>query len=384
MMQKLFIRTTKQQQWQEHLNGIKDNLLQNVEKNDRESRFPIENIRTLQKINYPAVTVPSQYHGEGFSVYDMLLTQETLASYDANTALIMSWTLGVAGEIFERKLWSSEKRKELATALQQGALINRAVSEAATGSPTRGGRPQTTATKQGNHWVINGCKTFTTGAPILNYFIVSAYIPAEDTIGNFLIHRDIPGVHIEENWDVMAMRSSGSHNLQLRDVKVEADDLVELLTQRKSQLNGWSLHIPAVYLGIAQAARDYAVQFAQHYQPNSLQTPISELPNVQQHIGHIELLLHQSRFVLYQVATYYDDVEKRPLLTNELAVAKYTVTNHAVQIVDHAMRIVGAKSLQLSNPLQRHYRDVRAGLHNPPMDDMTIQKLATSALFPPF
>ena len=44
------------------------------------------------------------------------------------------------------------------------------------------------------------------------------------------------------------------------------------------------------------------------------------------------------------------------------------------------MRLVGAKSLQLSNPLQRYYRDVRAGLHNPPMDDMTISKLAQTAI----
>jgi alkylation response protein AidB-like acyl-CoA dehydrogenase len=44
------------------------------------------------------------------------------------------------------------------------------------------------------------------------------------------------------------------------------------------------------------------------------------------------------------------------------------------------MRIVGAKSLQLSNPLQRYYRDVRAGLHNPPMDDMTISNLAQAAI----
>jgi alkylation response protein AidB-like acyl-CoA dehydrogenase len=44
------------------------------------------------------------------------------------------------------------------------------------------------------------------------------------------------------------------------------------------------------------------------------------------------------------------------------------------------MRIVGAKSLELSNPLQRYYRDVRAGLHNPPMDDMVISKLAKTAI----
>lgn len=56
------------------------------------------------------------------------------------------------------------------------------------------------------------------------------------------------------------------------------------------------------------------------------------------------------------------------------------MTNRALEVVDKAMRLVGAKSLQRSNPLQRYYRDVRAGLHNPPMDDLTIKKLAETAI----
>ena len=56
------------------------------------------------------------------------------------------------------------------------------------------------------------------------------------------------------------------------------------------------------------------------------------------------------------------------------------MTNIAIDVVDKAMRVVGAKSLLLTNPLQRYYRNVRAGLHNPPMDDMTILKLATAAI----
>jgi alkylation response protein AidB-like acyl-CoA dehydrogenase len=60
--------------------------------------------------------------------------------------------------------------------------------------------------------------------------------------------------------------------------------------------------------------------------------------------------------------------------------AKYVVTNHAIEVVDRAMRLVGAASLSLSSPLQRYYRDVRAGLHNPPMDDATITLLGKQAL----
>ncbi|MFP9202776.1 acyl-CoA dehydrogenase family protein, partial [Enterococcus faecalis] len=63
----------------------------------------------------------------------------------------------------------------------------------------------------------------------------------------------------------------------------------------------------------------------------------------------------------------------------ELGAAKHIVTNAALSVVDKAMRIVGAKSLERTNPLQRYYRDVRAGLHNPPMDDAVIHKLAAEA-----
>jgi alkylation response protein AidB-like acyl-CoA dehydrogenase len=157
--------------------------------------------------------------------------------------------------------------------------------------------------------------------------------------------------------------------------------LVELLeSPRGGQINGWILHIPACYLGIAKAARDYAIHFANHHTPNSLNGPISQLPNVQQLLGEIDLALIQARHLIYSVAAAYDDESRRNYLVNELGVVKHTVTNSAISIVDKAMRVVGAKSLQRSNPLQRYYRDVRAGLHNPPMDDMTIRNLAMAAI----
>lgn len=379
-MNRLFITTAKQQAWQEKIEQYGEQFQQNAQQVDEAESFPFATIATLRELGYPSVTLPVAYGGEGFSVYDMLLTQETLGKYDASAALIMSWTLGVVGEIFENCIWSEEKLHAFAKEIRGGAMVNRAASEQATGSPTRGGQPQTTAIKTAEGWSITGRKTFTTGSYALDYFIVSAWVPSLERIGNFLIHKDTPGVSIEENWHVMAMKGTGSHDLVLENVCIAEDDLVESNHSRRTKLNGWSLHIPTTYLGIAQAARDYAVHFAKTYQPNSLQTTISELPNVRAHIGEMDLLLTQARFMLYGTAMAFDDTTKRAMLSNEINVAKYTVTNHAITIVDRAMRLVGAKSLQLANPLQRYYRDVRAGLHNPPMDDMTIVRLASAAL----
>ena len=377
----LFVKTENQKTWLQKLREKEEKFKSKSAEIDELAIFPEENIQELVEMGYSAITLPAAYGGEGLKVYDMVLLQETLASFDGATALSIGWNLGVIGELFETKLWDQEKLDFFAKEILNGALVNRAVSEAQTGSPTRGGRPGTTAVKKNGAWVLTGRKTFTTMSPVLTYFLTSAWIEEKQKVGFFLLHKDLDGLTIDETWDVIAMRGTGSHDLVLNNVIVDDSNLVELPSMPSgSKINGWILHIPACYLGIAQAARDYAVHFANHHAPNSLNGPISQLPNVQQLLGEIDLELIRARHLTYSVAAAYDDVSLREYLENELGVVKHTVTNSAITIVDKAMRIVGAKSLGRSNPLQRYYRDVRAGLHNPPMDDMTIKKIALSAI----
>ncbi|WP_427137741.1 acyl-CoA dehydrogenase family protein [Psychrobacillus psychrodurans] len=380
-MNNLYIKTEKQQYWINQLYELEEKFKSKSAEIDEQSIFPKENVDDLINIGYASLTLPESYGGNGFSVYDMVLLQETLASFDANTALSVGWSLGVVGELFENKLWKKEKLDFFAAEVLNGALINRSVSEAQTGSPTRGGRPGTIAIRKGDSWVLNGRKIFTTASPVLSYFLTSAWIEEKEKVGFFLIPRNTAGLSIEETWDVVSMRGTSSNDLVLNNVIVHESNLVELPEFASGgKINGWLLHIPATYLGIAQAARDYAVQFANTHSPNSLNGSIAQLPNVQQLLGEIDLELTKARLVIYGVATSYDNDVTKELLSNEVSVAKHIVTNSAITIVDKAMRLVGAKSLQRTNPLQRYYRDVRAGLHNPPMDDMTIKKLALSAL----
>ncbi|CAH2716829.1 Putative acyl-CoA dehydrogenase YdbM [Neobacillus rhizosphaerae] len=380
-MLNLFVKTEIQKTWLQRLREHERKFKNNAAEIDEFALFPEENIQDLVRMGYTSITLPATYGGEGLTVYDMVLFQETLASFDGSTALSIGWNLGVIGEIFEKKLWNDDQLKFFAKEVLNGALVNRAVSEAQTGSPTRGGRPGTTAIKKEGVWVITGRKTFTTMSPVLTYFLTSAWIEEKQKVGFFLLHKDLEGLTIDETWDVIAMRGTGSHDLVLQNVRVDDAKLVELPEMPSGgPINGWNLHIPACYLGIAQAARDYAVHFANHHAPNSLDGPISQLPNVQQLLGEIDLELIRARHLIYSVAAAYDDASRRGYLVNEIGVVKHAITNSAITIVDKAMRIVGAKSLQRSNPLQRYYRDVRAGLHNPPMDDMTIKKLALSAI----
>lgn len=102
------------------------------------------------------------------------------------------------------------------------------------------------------------------------------------------------------------------------------------------------------------------------------------MPNVKQKMGEMELAILESSHFLFSVARKWDEASDstRETMGPELGAVKLSVVNKALHVVDLAMRIVGARSLSEKNPLQRYYRDVRAGLHNPPMDDMTIMNLA--------
>jgi alkylation response protein AidB-like acyl-CoA dehydrogenase len=349
---------------------------------DIEGSFPFANIQDLKDSGYTSLTVPTRYGGQEISLYELVRLQETIAEGDGATALSIGWHMGIIMNLNEKNTWKESIYKYLCEQVKNGSLINSAQSEPKTGSPTRGGRPETTAEKCSNGWVLNGRKTFTTMSPVLDFFIVSAAIKDSNEVANFLIPRATKGVAIEETWDSIALRGTGSHDLLLADVVVSGENLVEEFSSNGKKVNGWLLHIPACYLGIAKAAQKYAIQFAKEYSPNSISGSIIDLPNVQHKLGEIELKIMQSEYFLFGTAKQWDDSneQEKEKMGAILGAAKLTVTNMAIEVVDLAMRIVGAKSLSMKNPLQRYYRDVRAGLHNPPMDDMTLQVLAKDSI----
>lgn len=350
-----------------------------AEKHDREGSFPFDNFADLRKAGYLKLTVPKVFGGEEISLYEMVMLQERLAYGDGSTALAVGWHMGQMLHLRTTRKWPQAVFAELCAAVvKDGVMINTFASEAATGSPSRGGRPETTAAAADGGWLITGRKTFSTLSPILDRFVVSAYIPAEDTVSDFLVDRS-EQVSMIETWDTLGMRATGSHDVVLDQAFVPSAH--RLTGKGTDDGGGWLLHIPACYLGIALAARDYALSFASSYKPGQMDKPISSIPSVQHSIGQMELELRTAHAMLYAIADRWDrETENRPALKADLGLAKYVVTNNAIKIVDLAMRIVGGTSLSRQLPLERYYRDVRAGLHNPPMDNVVIQNLAATAL----
>ncbi|HLN63456.1 MAG TPA: acyl-CoA dehydrogenase, partial [Symbiobacteriaceae bacterium] len=236
-------------------------------------------------------------------------------------------------------------------------------------------------------WVLNGRKVFATISPVLTYALVSAGLEGQEGGAWFLVPMQAPGATVEETWNAMGMRATGSHDLVLNNVVLPAEGLVEPFGKGRTCQVGtgggaaWALHIPATYLGIARAARDFVLRYAWNRRPNTLPGPIADLPHIQAQLGQIEADLYAARAALYTVAQRWDDEpDRRHEVIPLLGAAKVLATNTAVAVVDRAMRVAGIAGLSRSLPLERYYRDVRAGLHNPPMEDAALANLARAAL----
>lgn len=377
-----FLKTDKQKHWTRLAGELADQFAERAGLNDQKANFPFENFDALKQAGFLSLTIPKVYGGEEISLYEFMLIQETLAQGDASTALSLGWHLGVLMDLTVRRDWPEPVFQEICLDIvNKQRLINRVHAELSTGNPSRGATPATAADKQDGKWVLNGRKSYASMAPALDYLIVSATMQDTGEVGGFLVPGTANGVRVESNWDTLGMRGTRSDDIVLNKVVVPEAAFVEVIPPKKPSPLAWLLHIPACYLGIAIAARKEAVRFAGRYKPSSLPGPIKDVPEVKRKIGVMECKLLAARHFLYSVAEKWDQKpEKRESMEAELAAVKTVATNTAIEVVQEAMRIVGGQSYFSSHPLQRYFRDVQAGLHNPPSDDHTYSLLADQAL----
>jgi alkylation response protein AidB-like acyl-CoA dehydrogenase len=233
--------------------------------------------------------------------------------------------------------------------------------------------------------LINGRKSFTTGSSILTHMLIPAVIndASEGTVGVFLVRAGRPGLRIEDTWDVMGMRATASNDLVLEHVPVSAEDLVlrrEPGSPDPGKVSGgawFGLIVSAVSLGIAQAARDAAMTFAHQRKPTALKgQPIATLPTIQLLVGNLEAELLTARALVYNTADIWaGQPQQRTQLGAHLGLCKVVATTHAVKAADLALRVVGGQSLSRALPLERLFRDVRAGLFHPPTEELAYTNL---------
>lgn len=348
-------------------------------------------VADLRATRYLDIAVPVAFGGFGGSVLDVCIAQEKVSRALGSAGLAANMHLQYIGSSLVSGLWPKPLLESfLRDAVAEGYLINNCQAEAEMGSPARGGLPATTATPVDGGWRIDGRKQWSTASTCLTHYAVSATVRAPgmpEHLGQFLVTAESPGVRIEPTWHALAMRESASHDIVLEGVFVPDERVLRVSAEgapfvASPDVAPWhGLPFAATYMGIAAGARDWAARFAATRVPTNLGKPIGELPAVRARLGEIESLLLIARRLVFDTARdWVEGRADRRLLATQVLLAKSVATNNAVRITDLALRIGGGVGLAEEQPLERAFRDVRAGLIHPPLDDVALDAAARAAM----
>jgi alkylation response protein AidB-like acyl-CoA dehydrogenase len=360
--------------------------------NDRTGRFPAEHYRRLHEAGYLRLALPRDHGGEGASLFELVLAQERLAQGDASTAIGVGMLLNVIGRLAEEPLWPEPVFARVCqTIAREGGLVNSVVTENDLGSISRGGVPATTATPVAGGYEVSGHKIFVTAAPALRFLLTAVKLPPsaaapQGEVARAIVEAPARGLRFEATWaDALSQRSGGSDDAFFDRVFVPEDRIVERtpigVAGPPPGANGWWLTLVAVYLGLAQAALDAAADYAHERVPSVLGRPLAEMPQIQQWIGQMQAGVIGARAVLYEAARRWTQrSQDRAAMGAQIAAAKHIVTNTACRVTELGLRVAGGFSLTRRLTLERHFRDARGGLFQPPQDDLALGLLGRTAL----
>jgi len=343
---------------------------------DEKASFPFENIEALRQAGLLALSIPKSLGGRGAGLTETERAVNRIAQGDPSTALIMAQQYLFLQHVLASPTCAKTLRdKIIDSAIKDGGLGNLLRVEPDLGTPFRGGLPATVARRADGGWRISGRKIYSTGAPALRWLAVWARTEDESQAGSFIVPHDAEGVRIEETWNHLGMRASGSHDVILDHVFVPDDHAADLRRPEEWRVPDpfgitWLVTLfTTIYDGVARSARDWLIQFLKTRAPSNLGAPLATLPRMQEAVGTIEALLYTNRVLLGDITSRTDRGATPPV--NEAYLMKLTVNANAIEAVAKAIEVTGNPGLSRDNPLQRHYRDVLcARVHSPQPDSI--------------
>ena len=347
---------------------------------DRDATFVAEAYAAMREHGYLALAVPEELGGRGASMRQVCYAQAELARHDGATGLSVAMHLYLTlMQVFRRRMGAPDAEGVLRRVAAEGIVI-----------ATSGGSdwlwPTATAVPDGAGFRVSGRKAFCSQSPQATVVATCA------AVGDDVLHFSVPfaaeGVRIEETWDTLGMRGTASHDVVLDDVFVPADKIAGKRPYGEFgvPLLAAALHFApvgaATYYGIAAGARDAAVAAATAGSrgPQSM----ALLPRVQRQIGLIDAKLRGAWWALMgAIDELGDDYGATPSALATVMVAKRQVVTEAVEVVNLAMDVVGGRSYFKRSPLERAYRDVRAGTFHPLTPELTLAYAGKLALGDP-
>ena len=325
---------------------------------DKEEQFPLEAIQKAGDLGFCSLYVDTDLGGMGLGRLDASIVFEQLASGCTSTTAFL--TIHNMAIWMVSKFGSEELKSEWFPALSLGSkLASYCLTEPNSGSDAAS--LKTTATKEGDSYVINGSKAFISGSGSTDCLILMARTGKEGPkgISCFLIPADLPGIEYGKSESKMGWKNQPTRQVSLTDVKIPSKNLIGEEGQgfkiAMQGLDGGRINIATCSIGTAQSALEDAQEYMN--QREQFGKKISEFQALQFKIADMTTELIAARNMVRLAASKLD--KDHPEATTYSAMAKRFATDVGFDVCNEALQIFGGYGYIQEYPLERYVRDVR-------------------------
>lgn len=328
-----------------------------AEKYDISHEYPWPVIRKAQELGLTTLNVPEKYGGLGLSLFEECMVAEELAWGCSG----MSTAMGVNGLAILPVLiaGSEEQKAEYCGRLAEGQMASYCLTEPEAGSDVAG--IKTTARKVGDHYILNGSKTFITGATVSNFFTVFAYTDQDarhNGMSCFVVDRDWEGVSTGQPFHKMGQHASDTAEVIFEDVKVPATHLLGsegqgfLIAMKVFDKSRPPTSAGAV--GVAQRALDEAIKYAKERMVKG--KPLWKFQAISHLIADMATEVEAARLLVWKSAWAVDAGENNTKLS---AFSKRYAADTAMKVATNAVQVFGGYGYMSEYPVEKLMRDAK-------------------------
>jgi alkylation response protein AidB-like acyl-CoA dehydrogenase len=330
-----------------------------VMKYDESQEFPFEIMKKLGDLGFLGVIFPEEYGGAGFGYLEYITIIEEISKVDPSIGLsIAAHNSLCTNHIFT--FGNEQQKRKYIPDLASGKKIGAwALTEPTSGSDAGG--MLTTATREGDHYILNGSKNFITHGSVGDVTVVMAITDkskGKKGASALIVDNSTPGFIVSKKENKLGMRCCDTSALAFDNCRVPVENLLGEegtgFPQALKVLDGGRISIASLALGIAQGALDASLKYAK--ERKQFGKPIGEFQGIQWKLSDMATNIEAARLLTYR-AGYHKNGDKD--VTLESAMAKYFASEIAVQATNEAVQIHGGYGFIKDFPVEKFYRDVK-------------------------
>jgi alkylation response protein AidB-like acyl-CoA dehydrogenase len=332
---------------------------------DEMGEFPIETVRQMGGLGFMGIEVPEEYGGVGMDTVAYVLALEEISKADASHGTVMSVnnSLVCHGLL---KYGTEEQKLNYLMPISSGEKIGAySLTEPMSGSDAGTMRSRAKLSDDGCHYLINGRKSWVTSAPyadIIVLFTMTSPEKLHNGISAFLIETDKPGFSRGKSEPKLGIRASATSEINFDNYVCPVENRLgaegEGFKIAMTVLDAGRIGIAAQALGIAEAALEKSVQYAQERE--AFGSKIGQFQMIQQKLADMKCRVEASRLLIYQAALAKMKATRDDgRYTMEASIAKLFSSETAMWVATQAIQIHGGMGYSKELPLERYFRDAK-------------------------